>query len=83
MAWCYFITNKKNRRFFEVAKALLREPKFDGLLAEAKGVEKEGCKARKNPSARLIHRIMEAVGAPVGLPKANPPPLAGGGRLSS
>lgn len=74
---------QKNRRFFEVAKALLREPKFDGLLAEAKGDEKEGRKARKNPTARIIHRIMEAVGAPVGLPKANPPPLAGDGRLSS
>ena len=59
----------KNRRFFKVAKALLREAKFDGLLAEAKGDEKEGRKARTNPTARLIHRIMEAVGAPVALPK--------------
>jgi hypothetical protein len=59
----------KNRRFFEVAKALLREARFDGLLAEAKGDEKEGRKARKNSTARLIHRIMEAVGAPVALPK--------------
>ena len=59
----------KNRRFFEVAKALLREARFDGLLAEAKGDEKEGRKARKNPTARLIHRIMEAVGAPMALPK--------------
>ena len=61
----------KNRRFFEIAKALLREPKFDGLLAEAKGEEKEGRKARKNPTARVIHRIMEAVGAPVVLPKSS------------
>jgi hypothetical protein len=56
---------EKNRRFFEVAKALLRKARFDGLLAEAKADEKEGRKARKNPTARLIHRIMEAVGAPV------------------
>jgi hypothetical protein len=61
----------KNRRFFEVAKALLREARFDGLLAEAKADELEGRKARKNPTARLIHRIMEAVGAPVALPKGN------------
>jgi len=61
----------KNRRFFEVAKALLREARFDGLLAEAKDDEKEGRKARKNSTARLIHRIMEAVGAPVALPKGN------------
>jgi hypothetical protein len=60
----------KNRRFFEIAKALLREARFDGLVAEAKGDEMEGRKARKNPTARLIHRIMEAVGAPTRLPKA-------------
>jgi hypothetical protein len=60
----------KNRRFFEIAKALLPEAKFDGLLAEAKADELEGRKARKNPTARLIHWIMEAVGAPVALPKA-------------
>ena len=59
----------KNRRFFEVAKALLRELRFDELLSEAKGDELEGRKARKNSTARLIHRIMEAVGAPVALPK--------------
>jgi hypothetical protein len=61
----------KNRRFFEVARALLRKPKFDGLLSEAKADEKEGRKARTNPTARLIHRIMEAVGAPVTLPKGS------------
>ena len=43
----------KNRRFFEVAKALLREPKFDGLLAEAKNDEKEGRKATKSQTHRL------------------------------
>jgi hypothetical protein len=43
--------------------------RFDGLLDEAKNDELEGRKARKNPTARLIHRIMEAVGAPVALPK--------------
>jgi hypothetical protein len=60
----------KNRRFFEIAKALLAESRFDGLLGEAKNAELEGRKARKNPTARLIHRIMEAVGAPVTIPKA-------------
>ena len=65
----------KNRRFFEVAKALLRESKFDGLLAGAKADEVEGRKARKNPTARLIHRIMEAVGAPVSLPKTTRPEI--------
>jgi len=62
---------RQNPQFFEVAKALLHEPIFDGLLAEAKGDEKEGRKARKNPTARLIHRIIEAVGAPVALPKGS------------
>ena len=61
---------ERNRRFFEVAKAILRESRFDELLAEAKGDELEGRKARKNPTARLIHRIMEAVGTPVATAKA-------------
>jgi hypothetical protein len=52
----------KNRWFFEVAKALLREGKFDGLLADGKADKLEGRKARTNPTARLIHRIMNAVG---------------------
>ena len=59
-----------SRRFFEIAKALLGEARFDGLLGEAKADELEGRKARKSPTARLIHRIMEAVGAPVAQPKA-------------
>lgn len=54
-----------NRRFFEIAKALLREARFQELLAEAKGDELEGRKATRNQTARLIHRIMETVGAPV------------------
>ena len=52
---------EKNRRFFELAKALLQEPRFDGLLAEAKGDVLEGRAATKNPTARLIWRIGEAV----------------------
>lgn len=60
----------KNRRFFEVAKAILREARFDELLSGAKADELEGRPARKNPTARLIHRIMEAVGARAVLPKA-------------
>jgi hypothetical protein len=54
----------KNHRFFEMAKAILREARFDGLLAEAKGDALEGRKATKNPTARLIHRIMEAISVP-------------------
>jgi hypothetical protein len=53
-------------RFLEKAKALLRVERFDELLAEAKNNEQEGRKARLNQTARLIHRIMEAIKAPVG-----------------
>lgn len=55
---------EKNRRFFEQAKALLKEVRFAELLAEAKGDEIEGRKAIKNPTARLIYRIMEAISTP-------------------
>jgi len=54
----------KNRRFFEMAKAILKDARFAGLLGEAKGDEIEGRKATKSPTARLIYRIMEAVSAP-------------------
>lgn len=54
----------KNRRFFEQAKAILKEAMFVTLLGEAKGDEQEGRKATKNPTARLIYRIMEAVSTP-------------------
>jgi len=54
----------KNRRFFEMAKAILKEARFDNLLAEAKGDALEGRKATKNPTARLIHRIIESISAP-------------------
>jgi hypothetical protein len=57
----------RNRRFFEMAKAILKEVRFDGLLSEAKGDALEERKATKNPTARLIHRIMEAVATPMGL----------------
>jgi len=55
----------RSRRFFELAKAILRGPRFVGLLAEAKGDHIEGRRATKNPTARLIHRIMEAISTPV------------------
>lgn len=58
----------KNRRFFEMAKAILRESRFHGLLGEAKNDEIEGKAATKNPTARLIHRTMEAISTPAGLP---------------
>jgi len=49
-----------NTRFFEMAKALLGETRFEGLLAEAKGYAVEGVKATKSPTARLIFHLMEA-----------------------
>lgn len=54
----------KNRRFFQMAKAILREARFVTLLAEAKGDELEGRTATKNPTARIIHRLMEAIATP-------------------
>lgn len=54
----------KNRRFFQMAKAILRETRFVTLLAEAKGDELEGRPASKNPTARIIHRLMEAIATP-------------------
>lgn len=56
---------QKCRKLLEVARALLGEGRFVGLLGEAKGDEIEGRKAKKNPTARLIYRIVEAVGTPV------------------
>lgn len=50
-----------NLRFFEKAKAMLRPSKFHSLLHEAKGDEQEGRRATKNQTARLIHRIREAI----------------------
>jgi hypothetical protein len=62
----------KSRRFFEMAKAILRESRFVGLLSEAKGDELEGRRATKNPTARLIHRIIEAISTPPATtPRAN------------
>lgn len=63
----------KNRRFFEIARALLRQARFESLLAEAKGDELEGRKAVKNQTARLIHRIMEAIGTPIPTKMLNKP----------
>jgi hypothetical protein len=61
---------EKNRRFFEMAEAILRESRFVTLLGESKADALEGRSATKSPTARLIHRVMEAVGDPL-LP---PPP---------
>jgi hypothetical protein len=60
---------EKNRKFLEWAKAVLKDAKFNELLSGAKADELEGRIATKNPTARLIHRIMAAVGAPAALPK--------------
>lgn len=59
---------KGNERFFTLAKAMLPPAQFTGLLAEAKGDELEGRKAKKNPTARLIWRIKSAIAAPISAP---------------
>lgn len=59
----------KNRRFFEMAKAILQEPRFVSLVSEAKSDLLEGRQPTKNPTARLIFRIMEAIETP---PRSNP-----------
>jgi hypothetical protein len=59
-----------NERFFMLAKAMMNPAEFVGLLAEAKGDELEGRKARKNPTARLIWRIKSAISAPVSAPSS-------------
>ena len=56
---------QRNRLFFEMAKAILKQPRFVALLGEAKGDLLEGRKATKNPTARLIHRIMQAIETPM------------------
>jgi len=53
-----------NERFFRLAKAMLAPAHFVSLLAEAKGDELEGRKAKKNPTARLIWRIKSAISTP-------------------
>ncbi|MDR3459665.1 MAG: hypothetical protein P4N60_19725 [Verrucomicrobiae bacterium] len=52
---------KGNERCFVLAKAMLSPAEFTGLLAEAKGEEFEGRKAKKNPTARLIWRLKSAI----------------------
>jgi head-tail adaptor len=50
-----------NERFFTLAKALLGTDRFQTFLAEAKGDALEGRKPTKNPTSRLIYRIMQAL----------------------
>lgn len=52
---------EKNRPFFERAKALVGAVRFVELVGAAKGDELEGRKATKNPTARLIYRLMEEI----------------------
>jgi len=52
-----------NKRFLEMAKALLGRTRFEQLLSEAKGDALEGQQTTKTPTHRLIHRIMEAARA--------------------
>lgn len=55
---------KGSDRFFQLAKALVGRSRFESLLAEAKNDALEGRKATKNPTARLIFRLMEAISQP-------------------
>lgn len=55
---------KGSERFFRIAKALVGSSRFEALLAEAKGDALEGRKATKNPTARLIFRVMETISEP-------------------
>jgi len=52
---------EKNRPFFERAKALIGATRFIELLGAAKCDEQEGRKATKNPTARLIYRLMQEI----------------------
>ena len=47
-----------------IAKALVGASRFEALLSEAKGDALEGRKATKNPTARLIFRLMETISEP-------------------
>ncbi len=55
------INIEKDRRFLELAKALVGPVRFGGIVAECKADALEGRKAIKSPTARLIWRITEAV----------------------
>lgn len=50
-----------NEAFFQMAKALIGESRFDSILAESKGYALEGIAPTKNPTARLIFRLMDTV----------------------
>lgn len=52
---------EKSRRFLELAKALVGRVKFNTLAGECKADVLEGRKATKNPTARLIWRVIEAI----------------------
>jgi hypothetical protein len=54
-----------NEPCFKLAKAMLSPAQFDMLLAEAKSDALEGRKAKKNPTARLIWRLRQAISTPV------------------
>lgn len=58
-----------HQRFLEKAKAILGQAIFCELLAEAKDDHLEGVKARKNPAAKLIYRLMTAIKRGVGQAK--------------
>lgn len=64
-----------NERFFEMARAILKPDSFTTLLSEAKGDSLEGRAAKKNPTARLIYRLMEAIATPQASPKVRPSQL--------
>jgi hypothetical protein len=74
------INVEKDRRFLELAKALVGPVRFVGIVGECKADTLEGRKATKNPTARLIWRIKEALPEkPAALP--NHLSLKDGGQL--
>jgi hypothetical protein len=52
---------EKDRRFLELAKALVGRVRFMEIVGECKADALEGRKAIKSPTARLIWRVTEAV----------------------
>lgn len=52
---------EKDRRFLELAKALVGRVRFIGIVGECKSDTLEGRKATKSPTARLIWRVTEAI----------------------
>ena len=74
------INVEKDRRFLELAKALVGLLRFDEIAADCKSDALEGREAIKSPTARFIWRIMEAVSKKI-TPKPNGTLLDDGQKL--